>query len=349
MRITTIDFEEREFQLREPYTIAYETISQTTNFILRLYTDQDIQGVGCAAPDPVVTGESPADLRRVLRDIISPALQGADPFQYTRLLETLKPLLGPSALAMVDMALHDLVAKRAGVPVYRLLGGYRDRIMTSVTIGICSLSDTLQQARTFLQMGFRVLKLKGGLEVEADIVKLEQLRRLYPGLPLRFDANQGYDLAAAQHFVQHTADLQIEIFEQPVPIGQEAVLADLIGRTKIPVMADESLKTLQDAFHLTSMGYSDMINIKLMKVGGIQAAQHINSVAKAAQNEVMVGCLDECGLGIAGGLHFALSRPNVEFTDLDGHLDLLEDPFWDLFQLEDGCWVPNGKPGFGIG
>ncbi len=113
----------------------------------------------------------------------------------------------------------------------------------------------------------------------------------------------------------------------------------------LPVMADESQKTLKNAFRLTRHDFTDMINIKLQKVGGLTPGLHINFVALAAGNEVMVGCLDECGLGIAAGRHFALSRPNVVYADLDGHLDFVEDPFGDLFTLERRVLLPNGLAG----
>lgn len=347
MRITGISYERLELELTEPYTIAYESIDRATNFILILQTESGLRGYGCAAPDPVVTGETGDMVEQAIKLVIAPALLGENPFHYARILAQLARHLKSSALAMVDIALHDLMAKRAGVPLYKFMGGYRDRIATSVTIGILPLADTLQKAREWLNADFHIIKLKGGLDVEEDVNKLRALRKRYPDLVLRFDGNQGYDLAMAQYFISATKKLGIEVLEQPTHVDNEQLMGILSQESKLPVMADESLKSLADAFRLTSNGYSDMINIKIMKVGGLLAANHINSVAKAGENEVMVGCLDECGLGISAGLHFALSKPNVIFADLDGNLDFKEDPYGAAYVLEKGFLRPNNKLGVG--
>lgn len=336
--------------LAVPYTIAYETISNTTNFILKIITDTGLTGWGCAAPDKVVTNETPEDVINNLESVIIGFLKGESPFQIAGLTHRLKKLIpnDSSSLAMVDIALYDLLARKAGLPLYRLLGGFRQSIPTSITIGIVPVEETLQQTKKFLKDGFNIIKLKGGLSLEDDIEKINKMReKLGYAFKIRFDANQGYDPEQSIEFIEKTKTAGIEIFEQPTSQKKEANLGEVTHEVEVPVMADESIKTLKDAFRLASNDLIDMVNIKIMKVGGIMESQHINSVAKAAGMEVMVGCLDECALGISAGLHFALSRPNIEFADLDGHLDLLNDPFKDLFTLKDGVLYPSEKPGLG--
>ena len=336
--------------LSVPYTIAYETVSHATNIILKLVTDSGITGLGCSAPDPTVTGETPEDVISALENVIIGMLKGQSPFQIARITHDLKQLMpkASSALAMVDMALYDIMARKADLPLYQMLGGFRHHIHTSITIGIVSLAETLEQAKKHLRNGFSIIKLKGGLDLYEDIEKVLKLReKLGKDFLLRFDANQGYSFEQSVEFINSIKSANLEIIEQPTCRKKDERLGQVTQAVSVPVMADESIKTLQDAFRLASNGLIDMLNIKLMKVGGIFEAQHINSVAKAAGMEVMVGCLDESALGISAGLHFALSRANIEYADLDGHLDLLKDPFSELFNLKNGILYPTDAPGLG--
>ena len=350
MKIKEIEYFRLDLRLAIPYTIAYETISNATNIILKLVTDTEIIGWGCAAPDVTVTGETPEDVITTIESVIKGVLVGQSPFQIARIMHNIKQLApkASSAMAMVDMALYDIMARRAELPLYQLLGGFRHEIATSITIGILPLEETLELAKKYFSSGFRIIKLKGGLNLEEDIEKVLKLReRFGQEFILRFDANQGYSYAQSVEFIDRIKPANLEIIEQPTSEREDARLGRVTQAIPVPVMADESIKTLKDAFRLASNDLIDMINIKLMKVGGIFESQHINSVAKAAGLEVMVGCLDESALGISAGLHFALSRANIEYADLDGHLDLIDDPFSGLFHLKNGVLCPSDSPGLG--
>ncbi|UCF97551.1 MAG: dipeptide epimerase [Spirochaetaceae bacterium] len=351
MKIIRLDAWMYSLPLSEPYTIAYETVTQAENIFLRLATDSGIVGCGCAAPDEKITGETASQVLDVLRERVPPLFVGADPLLITRLLESIGTQLAdnPSARAAVDMALYDILGKAAGLPLWQILGGYRDSIRTSITIGIQSVDSTVEKARKWVGQGFTSLKIKGGVDVEEDVERVLKVREAVgPEIELRFDANQGFSVQQSIAFVESTASAELELLEQPVPRNQLEALENVTSRVSIPVMADESLMSLRDAFRLARGEMVDMVNIKLMKVGGIFEALQINSVARSAGLESMVGCMDEAGLAIAAGLHFALSRPNVHYADLDGHLDLLNDPTRDAVILHNGTLYPTGKPGIGF-
>ncbi len=350
MRIVGLEARPVELPLAEPYAIAYETVERVTNVLLRVETGGELVGHGCAAPDPAITGESAATVMEALTGVAAPLLEGEDPLRPVHLMERLRaPLAGqPAALAAVDMALHDLLGKQARLPLWKLLGGFRDRIATSVTIGILPVEETVEKARQRVAAGFGRLKLKGGRDVEEDVARVRRVREAVgAGVELRFDANQGYSFEQSLRFVEGTREAAIELLEQPTARGEPDLLGRVTAAVKLPVMADESLMTLRDAFRLAGEELADMVNVKLMKVGGLAEALRISAVARAAGMEVMVGCMDELALSIAAGLAFALARPGVEYADLDGHLDLVGDPTTAAVILREGVLYPAPGPGLG--
>jgi L-alanine-DL-glutamate epimerase-like enolase superfamily enzyme len=351
MKIISIETWSHKMKLAVPYTIAYESIDTTVNLFTKVTTNSGIVGFGCAAPDLEVTGETENSVLKTSNDYIEPLLKGSDPLRYSYQLNKLtEPLKNhPSALAMIDMALFDILGKKANLPIYKLLGGFREKIKTSITIGILPVADTVKYATDFVSQGFSILKIKGGVDVNEDIERMKKVREAVgKSIFLRFDANQGYTVYESLKFVEETRKVKIEFLEQPTQKLEPELLGKVTNNVPIPVMADESLMNLMDAFKLARKDLVDTVNIKLMKVGGIDVASKINSVAKAANLEVMIGCMDESALGIAAGLHFALAKPNVIYADLDGHLDLIDDPASGAVILKKGTLYPTNKPGIGF-
>lgn len=351
MKITRVEAWSVDMKLAEPYAIAYETISRATTVFLRVETNADISGFGCAAPDEVVTGETPDSALSALDTIVGPILKGADPLRRTRILARLRQELAnhPSVRAAADMALHDILGKAAALPLWRVLGGFRRSMPTSVTIGIVETDEAIVKAKELVKRGFRALKIKGGRNLSKDIERILAVREaIGPRTELRFDANQGYSVEEALELVRATRSARIEIFEQPTPREKPELLGRVAAGAPMAVMADESLMSSGDALSIARDELADMINVKLMKVGGIDEAVRIDAVASAANIEVMVGCMDESALSIAAGLHYALARPNVAYADLDGHLDLIGDPAAGAVILHDGLLFPTEGNGLGF-
>jgi L-alanine-DL-glutamate epimerase-like enolase superfamily enzyme len=240
------------------------------------------------------------------------------------------------------MALHDLAARRAGMPLCRLLGARRDRLPTSVTLGIAEAAATLRAARRHVAAGFRILKIKLGEDWRADAALVRRLREdLGPGITLRGDGNQGYSEEDARRFLGSLRPGDLELLEQPLRADDLAGMARLRAARVVPIMADESVLDRDDARRVVGAGAADLINVKLMKAGGIGEALAIARIAAGAAVGVMFGCNDESRIGIAAALHSALAAPAAERADLDGHLDLADDVARGGVRIEGGYVMPE--------
>lgn len=342
MKVVRIEAWRHRMRLREPYSTSNEDVEHADNLFVQVITDRGPPGFGCAAPAPLVTGETPIACRAALTGPVADALVGSDPWMRERALAPVRSLreTAPAALAAAEMALLDLLGRVVDQPVYRLLGGFRRSIATTITLGVLPVADSVERSVARVRQGFRALKLKGGTDVDLDIERVRRVREAVgPDIEIRFDANQGYTPTQALRFAR-AVRAEISVLEQPTAPGH------LPDGSPVPLMADESLRHRRDALRLLQR--ADAVNVKLMKVGGIGEGRAITAIARAGGLDVMVGCMDEAALGISAGLHFALSDRGVTLADLDGHFDLEDDPTDGCVVLRDGRLHPAEAPGLGV-
>lgn len=352
MRINTIRSYRRNLALTKPYTIAYQTISDVENIFLEIELANGLVGIGSANPDPEVVGESPEQTLQNLQSEWMTGLIGRDIRLFNTLIDEARHQFphAPGTLAALDIALHDAFGRYLDIPVVQFYGQKHRSLPTSVTIGIMNVADTLIEAAGYAEQGFRVLKIKTGLDVEEDIERILKLRETYGNaLTLRVDANQGYSLSELKRFLTATQSAAVELIEQPLPVGQEVELTDLPEQTRQVLAADESLKEARTALILTHRPQPfGIFNIKLMKCGGIRSALNIATITQSTDISLFWGCNDESRVSIAAALHAAFACPNTRYLDLDGSLDLAEDVVTGGFILEGGLMRPTDQAGLGF-
>lgn len=353
MRIRAASARLERFPLTRPYAIAgQEPIAEVGNVIVRLEGEDGIAGLGAASPGEHVTGETLDACRAALEGDGLAWLVGRDVRTLPALCrEAASRTAGtPAAGAAVDVALHDLAARRLGVPLADMLGRAHDALPTSITIGIKPVAETLAEADEYVGRGFRVLKVKVGDAFEEDVERLTKLReRVGPAVAIRADANIGYTVEETARFFERIAPLSIEFVEQPVPREAFEGLRTLPARRRARIAADESLHGEKDALALAAPEPAcGIYNIKLMKCGGIRPALRIAAIAETAGIALMWGCMDESRISIAGALHAAFASPATRFLDLDGSLDLARDVVEGGFALEGGVLRTLDAPGLGL-
>ncbi len=338
--------------LREPFAISNEIVEEAPNIFFKLETDENLVGWGCATPDSVTT-ENEETVCRAFENLSEEVLLGKDPTMINLLNDLIEEKMqgNPSVKAGINMALYDILGKRAKMPLFRLLGGYRERIMTSVTIGLNPFDVMVERANYLVSMGFICLKVKCGMDPDQDINTVLAIRdSVGPDIKIRMDANEGYSVEDALKVIQTLEGLgaDIELLEQPTKADFLFSLKEVTSKCPVPIMADETALTLRDSLKLVKMEVADMINIKLMKIGGITNAIKANTFAELAEIPVMVGCMNESMGAMVAGVHFACAFKNVKYADLDSALDFENDVAKGGASYENGFVIPSEKPGLGI-
>ncbi len=325
-----IEVKQIDLPLAEKFVIAREEWYAAENvFVIVHY--EDMFGVGEVSPDSR-WDESTHSVRAQLENVDLKLLSG--PFE----LETLSFLLpAGSARCALDIALHDLAGKMAGLSVAELLGVGTDLPSTSVTVPITTVSRMVQRALAYSD--HPTLKMKVGFDDDLEAVRA--IRNAYDGA-IRIDANEGWTVDEAVRRLRRLEPLNIELCEQPIPAGNLDDLRFVSSCTSIPVFADEDVNTSADVARLA--GVVDGVNLKLRKAGGIRETVRAIAVARAHGMGVMLGCDLESGIAATAGAHVAAL---ADFVDLDGPLLLAADPYPGVTYKRGTITLPEG-PGLGI-
>ncbi|MEM3730442.1 MAG: dipeptide epimerase [Candidatus Bathyarchaeia archaeon] len=310
----------------EPFRIAPGASTESHNVIVKIVTDYGVIGWGEASPSQRVTGETVETVIQTI-DRIAPKLIGMCPLRIEQNIELMDDVVAgnPAAKAAIDITLHDILGKTARKELFRLLGGYRTEVLTDITLGIKSPKEMARDALKAVKRGFKALKVKVGINPQEDVERVKLIRKAVgDNIQIRIDANQGWTPRQAIEALNKMEKYNIQFAEQPVPAENLKGLIEVKRNSPIPIMADESVHSPEDALRLIKAEAIDLINIKLMKSGGIHKAKKIAAVAEAAGIQCMIGCMGESEIGIAAGTHLAAAIKNIQYADLDSDI-LLKD------------------------
>ncbi len=332
---------------RFPLTISRGTTSQTTNIWVKIQ-QEGVEGWGEASPFSIIHEEQQSTelLFEALTEVTT-LLETYSPWERQKIERALVEAEAPSAVcAAIDLALHDWLGKQVGIPLWRMWGLNRRRIVpTSVTIGINTLEGARQRVRDWIPLtGGDVLKVKLGSPegIDADREMLLAIRSEAPHAELSVDANGGWSVDDAVKMCDWLESQGVRHIEQPLAAGEEGNLPILYKRSPLPIFVDESCFTSKDIPQLADRVHG--INIKLMKSGGLSEAMRMVHTAKACGLQVMFGCYSDSTLANTAAAQLS---PLADYLDLDSHLNLLNDPFTGA-TLQNGRLIPNDLPGLGV-
>jgi len=327
--IKRVDLKTHRMHFRTPFKIAYEEV-ETADVVTVALTDEfGNVGLGSAAPDPEVTGETVPKDAEILAQKLTADFLSIPVSDWVRWHERIeRDLQGfPSAQSAAEEAALNLCALQKKIPLGTLFGETRDRCPIMITVGIKDLKGTAQEVQDRLKEGFEVIKLKIGLDAKEDLERIQVARSLIPSdKSLVLDANQGYSFRDAEWLIQKLGATDIAALEQPVAAEDLEGLKALHRSTPIPLIADEAVVSAENALRILEGDFASGVNIKLMKCGGPFNFIRIYHLAKRLKKKIMIGCMYESNISITTGANLALAL-DLDFADLDsGHLDFDDDP-----------------------
>jgi muconate cycloisomerase len=356
MKITAVEIQSTRIPVVRAHQMAIGTTHFQENVIVKLIADDGTFGFG-EAPHMVghsQLGETPHTVRVVLRHKLVPAILGLNPFDQEGITVALNRAVPGNSRAKgaLVMAAYDLAGKALNTPVYNLLGGkVRDAIPLSWSLPIVDVKTAVDEGVKMVERGWRILKIKAGrLSPDDDVEMVRALREAVgDDIRIRADANQAYDLKTAMRVVDRMAPYNLEFMEQPVHMNDLEGMADITRHSPVPIMADESAKSLASLAAIARHRAADYVSIYIIGPGGPAASKKMAAVVEAFGMRGYVGGALESVIGACAGLHLAASSPAIDLgCEMGGQYLLKDDVGKEQIVMKDGDYVVPTGPGLGI-
>jgi L-alanine-DL-glutamate epimerase-like enolase superfamily enzyme len=349
--ITAIEVYQAPIRLKKPFVISLGPLTHAENIYVVIRTSQGLSGFGECSPFKTINGES-METGFVVAQYLAKKLAGMNPLEIEKCTVAMNSVIyGNSSIkSAFDTALYDIAAQNAGLPLYQFLGGKNNKtIETDYTVSLGDKDAMADDALQIKNRGFQVIKVKVGGQKEEDIERIRLIRKtIGPEIPLRLDANQGWNTQDTIEILNAVADCNIQLCEEPIPRWNYMELPEISKQSPIPIMADESCCDHHDAKRLIDLKACNLFNIKLGKSGGIFTALKIISLAEKAGKKIQIGGFLESRLGFTASAHLALTSKNIVYFDFDTPLMLTDDPVIGGIQyLENGKIQIPETPGLG--
>jgi L-alanine-DL-glutamate epimerase-like enolase superfamily enzyme len=349
MRITRVELFKANIPLKDPFRIAVMEMRAAANVFVRITIDEGLVGWGESSPFWKLCGETQA-IDIAAGSDLAQIILSKDPLAIDDRMSEIDGFLKNNSQirAAFDIALHDLLGKAAGLPLYRILGGAGRAMQTCLTIAIGEASAMATKAASAVSRGFRIIKIKLGTNARDDVQRVRSIRdAVGRDVGIRIDANQGWDVPTALAVLNEVSAINVEYCEQPVQHWNLEAMRRIHDRSPVPIVADESVFDHHDAFRVLSVDACDYVNLKLSKSGGVRAGQKAAAVVDAAGKACMIGCMMESRLGLTAAAHLASAMGHFRFFDLDSAHLLAEDPIVGGMRYEKDMVVLDDAPGVG--
>lgn len=353
MKVVDVKIGKLKIPLKRPFKTALRTVYFAEDIIIKLITQSGLIGFGSAAPTFSITGDSRDSIFSCLLNELKPKIVGLELTNLECVMAKLHSSIvnNTSALSAMDMAIYDLYAQSLNLPLYKLLGGYRNLTFTSVTISANPLEIMVADSLVALEDGFSDLKLKLGVDPTHDIDRVKAVRAAVGyHTKISVDANQAWGAKESVRMINKLEQLglNIEFVEQPVKAKNIDDLLFVTQNVATDILADESIFSPYDAFQICKRGAADLINIKLAKAGGIYQATKILNLAESAGVECLMGCMLESQVAVTAAAHFAAAKKSIVRCDLDPPALLAENPVVGGVTLDGNILSLNETAGLGI-